>query len=140
MNNNKEFLRRFKDATVTPRMLEEVSIAIDKAVRDAGGKLDDDPIWIIFRTFQGRDLDPWTLTAILFRMQALSDLVASGKISEWQLPGIDGNGAVSISTNVFHAAAKASLILSNRRGVPPKFKLEEFKELALATAKPEGRG
>lgn len=121
-------------------MLEEVSIALDQAVRTANGKLDDDPMWLIFRTFHGRNIDPFTLTAIMYRMQALSDMVAAGKTREWQMPGRDENGAVSISTDVFHAAANARLILSNRRGAVPKFNIAEFKSLALEAAEPQGRG
>ncbi|WP_085033912.1 hypothetical protein [Ensifer aridi] len=134
-----KFLRNIQSAPVTAEMLEEVSIALDEAVREGDGKLIDDPMWIIFRTFKAREIDPFTLTAIMFRMQALSDMIAAGKITEWQLPGTDGRGAVTISANVFHAAANARLILSNQRGVPPKFLLQEFNKLALAAAEPQGR-
>ncbi|MBB3745019.1 hypothetical protein FHX10_004556 [Rhizobium sp. BK591] len=135
-----KFLRSIASTKVEPEMLEEIADALDESVRTAGGGTVDDPMWIVFHALSGRDVSPLVATAIMFRMQALGELVAAGELSEWQLPGRDQYGAVRIRSSVFHAAAQAKLILTNKRGDTPRFDLLEFKQLALAAATPEGRG
>ncbi|OWV98667.1 hypothetical protein ATY81_26950 [Rhizobium sp. R72] len=132
------FPQHIADATVTPEMLEEVTVAISDEVQARGGKTDD-PMWIIYRTFWGRDINPLVTTAIFFRMQALSELINAGELSEWQLPGQYEHGAVMIGAEVFRAAAAAKLILTDERGDSPRFEPSEFRQLVLAAAKPDGR-
>ncbi len=134
------FLQLIRDAEITSEMLEEVAIAVDDYVRaNPDRKQDSDSVmWVTFETFKGRNLSPHVLTAIMFRMEALSRLTKAGKTKAWQLGDKDAKGAVSINVAVFAAAAQAKLIMSNRRGVPPRFNPDEFQSLALLASKPEG--
>jgi hypothetical protein len=95
-------------------------------------------MWVLFRVFGGK-LPPHTITAIMFRMEALSALVVSGHTTNWQLPGSETAGPVSVNAAVLAAAAKATLILSVRRGESPRFDVDEFQALVLAEAEAEGR-
>jgi len=121
-------------------MLEDLAAALDEATRSDDGILLADPTWLVLRTFEGRDIDEITMTAIVLRMQALSDLLTTSAAREWQRSSCDGDQAVVVHPAVFHAAASATLILSESVAVPPKFDVDSFKVLALEAATPKGNG
>lgn len=136
-----KMLDLIRSAEVTFGMLMEAAEAADDLARsdEYRTKGDDGAMWVVFSVFKDRGLSPHTLTAIMFRMEALSEMVAAGRTQNWQLPGEDENGAIRVHVALLAAAAKARLIISNRRGAPPRFDADEFLALALEAAEVEGK-
>lgn len=74
-----------------------------------------------------RDVDSATISAIMFRMEALSRLIVDRTIEHWILR-VEGKDYVLADEAIFEAAARASLDLSGDR---PSFDPAEFREIAL---------
>ncbi len=127
-----------RSADVTFGMLMEVAEAAGRRTVDHHRAGDDEAMWVVFGLFKDRGPPPHTLPAILFRMEALSEMVVAGRTQTWQLPGKDEQGATRVHVVLLAAAARAKLIISNRRGARPRFDVDEFLMLVLQAADAEG--
>lgn len=100
---------------------------------DKAGQMD--VVFVLFRELRG-EADAVTLGAIMFRLEALSQLVRRDSPEGWTLT-VAGADYTLINRAAFVAAAKAKL---HERDDRFEFDPEEFKALALDAAEAEGRG
>lgn len=125
-------LRRIAETSVTADLLKEASNAVSAAVSDrqASGETID-PCLIVISHFRGRSLSIDTLTAVVFRMEALCQLIVDGELRHWRLGGADSDGGVTMNEAVYEAAARARLLVGSGPKSRPRFKSAPFRDLLL---------
>lgn len=131
-----KFLERIFSTPITADLLIRANEAVNARHESEDGLNPGDAIFVVLSEMRG-EISGDLLASVMFRMEALSQIVTSRDASSWTI-GINGKGYVLVNEAVFHAAAKAQLFPDGANTV--RFDPEEFLALALTYSEGEGNG